>query len=110
MARDFLLPLVMWRCWLPLLDILLSRSCRAGLRFGVVRRWLVEFSEPSGHGDCAWVEVTCGEGADEGIKVGPAHREVADEGLAEALFELSLNESNKSGRHVLLHRRLCSEA
>ena len=52
----------------------------------------------------------CGEGADEGVKVGPAHREVAGEGLAEALVELSLNESNESGRHVLLHCQLCLEA
>ena len=62
--------------------------------------------EPSGHGDCARAEVTCGEGADEGGKLGPAHQEVAGEGLAEALVELSLNELNESGWHVLLHRRL----
>ena len=67
-------------------------------------------SEPSGHGDCAQVEVPCGEGADEGGKVGPAHRKVDGEGLAETFVELSLNELNKSGRHVLLHRHLCSEA
>ena len=62
------------------------------------------------HGDCAQVEVNCGKGADEGSRVGPAHQEVAGEDLAEALVELSLNESNESGRHVLLHRPLCSEA
>ena len=57
---------------------------------------------------CARVEVPCREGADEGGKVGPAHREVAGEVLVETLVELSLNESNKSGQHVLLHRYLCS--
>ena len=66
-------------------------------------------SEPSGHGDCARVEVPCGEGAYEGGKVGPAHREVAGEGLEEAIVELSLNDSNESGQNVLLHCRLCAE-
>ena len=63
-------------------------------------------SETSGHGDCAQMEVPFGESAYEGGKVGPVHREVAGEGLAEALVEIILNESNESGRHVLLHRRL----
>ena len=67
-------------------------------------------SEPYGHGDFARVEVACGEGADDVGKVGPSHHEVAGEALAEALVELSLNESNGSGRNVLLHRRLCVEA
>ena len=48
-------------------------------------------SETYGHGDCARVIVSCVESADEGGKVGPEHREVAAEGLAEALVELSLN-------------------
>ena len=57
--------------------------------------------EPSGHGDCARVEVPCGEGADDGVKVGLEHQEVAGEGLTEALFEIILNESNESGRHLV---------
>ena len=68
-----------------------------------------DLSEPSGHGDCARLKVPCGESAYERCKVGPVHREVAGEGLAEALDELSLNESNKSGRNVVLHRRLSLE-
>ena len=36
--------------------------------------------------------------------------EVAGEDLAEALVEISLNESNKGCRNVLLDRCLCSEA
>ena len=67
-------------------------------------------SEPFVHGDCARVEVPCGEVADDGVKVGLEHQEVAGEGLTEALFEIILNESNESGRHVLLYRHLCSEA
>ena len=67
-------------------------------------------SEISGHGDCARMKVSCGESADDGDKVVPEHREVANEDLAESLVGLSLNESNESGRHVLLHRCLCSEA
>ena len=66
-------------------------------------------SETSRNGDCARVKVSCGESADEGGKVGPAHREVAGEGLAEALVKLSFNYSNESGRHVLLHRHRCLE-
>ena len=91
----------MWCC-----RVLVGRACLPVWRDG---GWYA-LSEPSGHGDCVWVEVPCGEGADEGGKVGPAHRELAGEGLAEALVELSLNELNESGRHVLLHRRLCAEA
>ena len=68
-----------------------------------------DVSETSRHGDCARVKVSCGESADEGGKVGPAHREVDGEGLAEALVKSSLNELNESGWHVLLHCRLCSE-
>ena len=52
------------------------------------------------------MEGPCGESADEGVNVGPAHREVAGEGLEEAIVELSLNELNESGRHVFLHRHL----
>ena len=66
-------------------------------------------SETSWHGDCAQVKVSCGESADEGVEVGPAHREVAGEGLAEALVKLSLNELNARGRNVLLHHLLCLE-
>ena len=66
--------------------------------------------EPSGHCDCARVEVPCGKSADDGCKVGPAHRKVAGERLAEALVELSVNESNESGLHVVLHHHLCLEA
>ena len=64
-------------------------------------------SEPSGNGDCAQVEIPCGEGEDEGDTVVLAHQEVYSEGLLEALVDLSLNESNESSWHVLLHRRLC---
>ena len=66
--------------------------------------------ETSRNGDCARVKVSCGESADEGGKVGPAHREVAGEGLAEALIGLSLIELNEGGQHFLLHHRLCLEA
>ena len=45
-----------------------------------------------------------------GGQVWPAHREVASENLSEALIELGLNESDESGRHVLLGRCLGSEA
>ena len=68
-----------------------------------------DVSETSWHGDCARVKVSCGESEDEGVKVGPEHWEVADEGLVEALVKLSVNESNKSGRHVLLQSSLFSE-
>ena len=63
-------------------------------------------SETSGNGECVWVRVSCGESADDGGKVGLAHREVSGEGLAEAIVELSLNESKESGRHVFLQRCL----
>ena len=66
-------------------------------------------SETSGHDDCARVELTCGDIVDEDGKMVPSQQEVAGEGLTGALVELSLNESNESGRHVFLHRRLCSE-
>ena len=42
--------------------------------------------------------------------MGTAHWEVAGEDLAEALVEISLDESNESSQHVLLYFRLCSEA
>ena len=61
------------------------------------------------HGDCAQVEVSCGYSADEGGKVGTAHREVAGEDLAESLVKLSLNDLEKGDRHVLLYRYLCSD-
>ena len=54
--------------------------------------------------------MTCGDCSNKRGKVGPAHREVDGEDLAEDLVELGLNESNESVRHVLLNRRLCSEA
>ena len=41
--------------------------------------------------------------------MGPAHRAVAGEELAEALVKLSLNESDEGGRHVLLYHYLCSK-
>ena len=66
--------------------------------------------ENPGHGDCAWVEVSCGEGSDEGGKVGPAHREVSGEDLVEALVKLSLNGLDKGGRRVLLYHCLSSKA
>ena len=40
----------------------------------------------------------------------PAHWEVAGKDLVEDLVELGLNESNESGLHILLQRRLCLEA
>ena len=39
-AQEFAPPLVMWRYGLPLLDMVLSRSCGAGLRSGVAIWWL----------------------------------------------------------------------
>ena len=66
--------------------------------------------EPPWHSDSVRMEVSVGQGPDEGSKVGPAHWEVAGEDLAEALVELSLNESNVGCQHVLLDRFLCSEA
>ena len=41
--------------------------------------------------------------------MGPLYREVAGEDLEEALVKLSLNESDKGGRHVLLYHCLCSK-
>ena len=55
------------------------------------------------HSHCARMEVSCGKSSDEGSKVGPAHREVAGEDLAEALVKLSLNESDEGGWNVLLY-------
>ena len=66
--------------------------------------------EPPRHGDSVRVEVSDCQGSDEGSKVGPEHREVAGEDLAEALVKISLNESNEGGQHVLLHRCLLLEA
>ena len=71
--------------------------------------WLV-VPEPPRHSDSVRVGVSGRQGPDEGNKVGPAHREVAGEDLAEALVELSLNNSNEGCQHVLLDRCLCSEA
>ena len=65
---------------------------------------------PSRNSDSVWVEVSVHQGPDEGNKVGTSHQEVAGEDLAEALFEISLNESNEGCRHVLLDRCLCLEA
>ena len=65
---------------------------------------------PPRNSDSVQMEVSSRQGPDEGSKVGPAHREVAGEDLAEALIKLSLNESNEGCRHVLLDRCLCSEA
>ena len=42
-ARDFLLPLVMWQYELLLLNMVLSRSCGAGLHSGVAWQWLAGF-------------------------------------------------------------------
>ena len=67
-------------------------------------------AETSWNGDCAQVEMSCGKRLNEGGRVGPAHREVAGEDLAGALVELSFNESNKGGWHVLLHHCQCSKA
>ena len=65
--------------------------------------------EPPRNSDSVWVEVSGHQGPDEGSKVGPAHREVAGEDLAEALVELSLNDPNKGCRNFLLDLCLCSE-
>ena len=59
---------------------------------------------PPRNGDSVRVEVSGSQGPDDGSKAGPAHREMAVEDLAEALVELSLNESNKGCWHVLLDR------
>ena len=56
------------------------------------------------------MEVSGGQGSDDGSKVGPVHWEVAGEDLAEALVKLSMNESNEGCQHVLLDHCLCSEA
>ena len=66
--------------------------------------------EPLRHGHSVRVEVSGCQGSDEGSKVGPSHREVGGEDLAEALVELSLNESKEGFRHILLDRCLGSEA
>ena len=60
--------------------------------------------EPPHHSDSVRAEVSGCQGPDEGSKVGPKHREVAGEDLAEAFVELSLNESNQGCRHILLDR------
>ena len=65
--------------------------------------------EPPWHGDSVQVEVSGRQSPDEGSKVCPEHREVAGEDLAEALVELSLNESNEGCRYALLDLCLCSE-
>ena len=59
------------------------------------------------HLDSVRMEVSGHQGPDEGSKVGPAHREVAGEDLAESLVELILNESNKGFQNFLLDRCLC---
>ena len=58
-----------------------------------------------GHCYRVGAEVTRRQCSDERIQVWPAHREVAREDLSEALVKLCLNESNESGRHVLLGSR-----
>ena len=60
-------------------------------------------TETSRHGNCAQVEMSYGERSNEGCKVVPVHRKVAGENLAEALFELGLNELNEDSLNVLLH-------
>ena len=67
-------------------------------------------SESPWHGDRAGAEVSRRQGSNDGGQVWPAHREVAGENLSEALIELSLDESNKGVRNVLLGRCLGSEA
>ena len=47
--------------------------------------------EPLHNSDSVRMEVFGPQGSDEGSKVGPAHREVAGEDLAESLVELILN-------------------
>ena len=64
---------------------------------------------PPRHGDSVQVEVSGRQGSDEESKVGPAHREVSGEDLAEALVKLSLNESNEGCQNVLLDRCQCSK-
>ena len=66
--------------------------------------------EPPRHRDSFRMEISSIQGPDEWSKVGPAHREVVGEDLAEDFVELNLNESNEGFRHVLLDRCLCSEA
>ena len=109
MARDFVPPLVMCWCGLPLLNVVLLRFVGQGCAPVSRDSGWQAVSETSRHGNCAREKVPCGESEDERGKVGPAHREVAGKGLAEDLVELSLNESNESGRNDLLHRHLCLE-
>ena len=66
--------------------------------------------EPPQNGDSVQVEVSGRQVPGDWSKVGPAHREVAGEDLAEAVVELILNESEEGCRHVLLDRCLFSEA
>ena len=89
--QDFVLPLVIWRYRLPLLSALASKSCGEGLQYSVKWLRLVGCAENPRNGECARVEMSCGERSDEGSKVGPAHRKVAGEGLVEDLIKLSLN-------------------
>ena len=66
-------------------------------------------SETPWHGDRVGAEVSRRQGSDEGVQVWPSHREVAGENLSEALVEISLDEFNEGGRHILLGRCLGSE-
>ena len=70
-------------------------------------QWVVP--EPPRHGNSVQVEVSGRQVSDEESKVGPAHREVSGEDLAEALVKLSLNESNEGFQNVLLDRCQCSK-
>ena len=67
-------------------------------------------SEPPWYSDRVGAEVSRCQGYDEGGQVWPAHQEVAGENLSEALVEISMDESNKGGRKVLLGRCLGLEA
>ena len=47
-------------------------------------------SESPVHGDGTWVEITCGDGLNQGGRVGPAHWWVAGKYMSEDLIKLGL--------------------
>ena len=103
---DFVPPLAMWRY----IGIFPSALSGFFLWWDCVSVWCdggrQVVPEPPRQSDSVQMEVSGSQGPDEGSKVGPAHREVAGEDLPEALIELSLNESSKGCRYILLDRCL----
>ena len=101
MGLGFVPQLVIWR-YDNLLPSALVLFVEAGLSLGVEGELPASCVGTSCRGDCVRAEVSRRQGSDDGGQVWPAHREVAGENLSEALFELSLDEFNKGGRHILL--------